>query len=243
MAFLQEDFDVRVGPNTLRVSRFTPEGRSVEKRVLSLHGAGAAVRQRTFYLADFLTTNGAQFVTFDFSGHGESSGTLEESSLRLRKEQALEVARVALDAKVDVLMGNSMGGFIAVELLASLDPESVVLLCPAMYDRRAFDVCFDSTFTTILRAPESFRNNDAAAKLQAYQGRVMLVIGENDKVIPSAVMEIYEEAAGRAAELRSLVIPNAPHVLHVWAAENPIEGAVLIDKIGHFIFGDSFQMS
>lgn len=76
-------FDETVGTERLRAEITLPEkgGKPV---VLALHGAGKAVRGRIRYLADFLASCGYGTVRFDFSGHGESSGQLEEASLDRR---------------------------------------------------------------------------------------------------------------------------------------------------------------
>src|SRR5258708_187910 len=60
----------------LAYTQILPEQPSPLPTVLSLHGAGAAVRQRVFYLADALADLGLGTFSFDFSGHGESSGNL-----------------------------------------------------------------------------------------------------------------------------------------------------------------------
>ena len=76
--------------------------------------------------------NGRAFLRFDYSGHGESDGAFEEGSIGEWAEDAL-VAFDALTEGPQVLVGSSMGGWIAT-LLARARPErlaAVVFIAPA----------------------------------------------------------------------------------------------------------------
>ncbi|GAA2370844.1 alpha/beta hydrolase [Streptomyces cuspidosporus] len=60
-------------------------------RVVIMHGAGIGSQQRSLPLARDFAAAGHASLAFDFSGHGRSSGTLEELSLERRLRQALAV--------------------------------------------------------------------------------------------------------------------------------------------------------
>ena len=78
---------------------------------------------------------GRAFVRFDYSGHGESDGMFEEGTI----SRWLEESRAVLDTFAPsnpVLVGSSMGGYIALllarELPAERQPRGMVLIAPAV---------------------------------------------------------------------------------------------------------------
>lgn len=87
----------RSGDNTLKGTIVRHNEKSMPT-VLSLHGAGKADRNRIRYLLERLAELGMSSFCFDFSGHGESTGTLKESSLG-RRRQEVRAAYQFLDSK------------------------------------------------------------------------------------------------------------------------------------------------
>lgn len=53
-----------------------------------LHGGGRSTKERSVPMAEKLLALDISSVTFDHSGHGESTGSLSESSLTRRERQA-----------------------------------------------------------------------------------------------------------------------------------------------------------
>ncbi len=204
-------------------------------RILFLHGAGNATRQRSFYLADSLATRGYDSFCFDFSGHGESTGTMRESSLARRVIQAQAAIKFMGDPAPDILIGSSMGAYIAASLASSTALRMLILMCPALYADEAYRIPLDQEFTSILRRPSSYRDASVLKSLASFSGKVLLLIGEEDKVIPGEVMNMYRASFPRAALCRSAVIPNAPHKLHVWGAERPENREKIIKIIDDFL--------
>jgi pimeloyl-ACP methyl ester carboxylesterase len=81
---------------------------------------------------------GRAFVRFDYSGHGESTGKFEESTVSRWLEDTLAVID-SCTAEAPILVGSSMGGWIA--LLAAREllrqpphraPAGLVLIAPAV---------------------------------------------------------------------------------------------------------------
>ena len=95
-------------------------------------------------LADWATASGRAYLRFDYLGHGESSGDFRAKGTITRwREDALAVLDELVDGPA-VLVGSSMGGWIAC-LAAMARPERVaamVLVAPA------------PDFTEKLMAPE-----------------------------------------------------------------------------------------
>jgi pimeloyl-ACP methyl ester carboxylesterase len=78
---------------------------------------------KAVYLQDWAERTGRAFLRFDYSGHGQSSGTFEEGAIGDWFEDALAVV-AALTEGPQVLVGSSMGGWISL-LLARAVPARV----------------------------------------------------------------------------------------------------------------------
>jgi pimeloyl-ACP methyl ester carboxylesterase len=81
---------------------------------------------------------GRAFVRFDYSGHGESGGAFEESTISTWLEDALAVIEEFATGPF-VLVGSSMGGWLALlaarelaERDPALRPSGLVLIAPAV---------------------------------------------------------------------------------------------------------------
>jgi pimeloyl-ACP methyl ester carboxylesterase len=95
-----------------------------EPTVVFLPGFGSDMSgEKATSLATFCSNVGQAMLRFDYSGHGESDGRFEEGTIGQWTEDALAIID-ALSAGPLVLVGSSMGGWIA--LLAALArPERV----------------------------------------------------------------------------------------------------------------------
>ena len=77
---------------------------------------------KALHLQDWAARTGRGFLRFDYSGHGGSGGAFEDGAIGDWFEDAL--AALALTQGKQVLVGSSMGGWIAL-LLARAVPEKV----------------------------------------------------------------------------------------------------------------------
>ncbi len=82
-------------------------------------------------LSDFAAATGRAFLRFDYSGHGESEGDFEDGTISRWAEEA--AAMVALAGERPLLVGSSMGGWIAllVARRMAVPPAGMVLIAPA----------------------------------------------------------------------------------------------------------------
>jgi uncharacterized protein len=203
---------------TLAYSHYVPHQEPREV-ALSLHGAGPAGRERIGYLAEHLASRGSSLFCFDFSGHGESTGHLAESSLSRRSYQAAAALRV-MEQRPTVLIGTSMGGHVAANILTATAPDYLMLFCPALYGDDSIDLPFDESFSAAIRQPSSFEHSSLRRDLASYGGKSLLIVGEDDRIIPPRVIEIYEEELRKEGQLTLLTLPGAPHNLHGWAGQS-----------------------
>ncbi|SPJ25321.1 alpha/beta hydrolase [Palleronia abyssalis] len=67
---------------------------------------------KAVHLEDWAQKRGQAFLRFDYSGHGESSGTFEDGSIGDWAEDAVAAIKALTEGPV-VLVGSSMGGWIS----------------------------------------------------------------------------------------------------------------------------------
>ena len=204
-------------------------------RLLSLHGGGATTNHRRVdYLLQPLATQGWAGAAFDFVGHGTTGGSLLGSSLADRQAQALAVAaHLGLGATHPplALIASSMGGHTACQLLDTLQPRALVLFCPAPYTPAAEHQPFGPAFQQTLRATTDFADALAWAALRRFRGRLLLVWGAEDAVIPPTVIQGYSKAAKAARSVDVVQLPGVGHALHVWLQTQPLAALALLQRI------------
>ncbi|HEX4220871.1 MAG TPA: alpha/beta fold hydrolase [Pseudonocardiaceae bacterium] len=203
-------------------------------RVLIMHGAGQANQRRYAEFAADLATEGLAVNTFDFSGHGESSGRLADLSLARRLRQA-EAVLDAVNEERDplMLMGFSMSGQTVCDLLAGgrHDVRAVVLGCPATYTPKVWELPFGQPeFTAELRRPESWRESTAFATLAAFPGRIVMLRPRVDEAIPPEVTEALLRSCP-AERTEDIVLEDATHKIYDWMNRYPRERGSLAAKI------------
>jgi uncharacterized protein len=182
-------------------------------RLLVLHGAGQSCRERFRLLREHFLARGVGSVAFDCVGHGDTGGELRTSCLQSRTEQAHAVLEAVGMPQPFSILAGSMGGYTAVTLLRRHAIASLLLVGPAMYAAEAYAVPFNGGFTEIIRRPESWQASDAWALLARFTGRLLLVAGEHDAVIPPGVIRNIYESATSAAERILYVAPGASHMI------------------------------
>lgn len=212
------------GTTTYGVSRGTP-------RALALHGGGRSTRLGYQPLLTSLARRDFSSAAFDFHGHGESAGSLGDSSLQHRVEETLAVAEgLHLPRRVS-LIASSMGGHVACCLIAALAPPALVLYCPAAYEHAAQTAPFGPAFQTVIRATTSFATSPALEALEKFEGRLLLVLGNGDTVIPKAVEHEYVTRAKNAQRVEIIRLDGAGHHLHAWLNEHPSEFERVADRV------------
>lgn len=212
------------------------DGSAVATAVL-LHGAGRGSKERLLPLLDEFVAHGCHALALDFSGHGESSGTLAELSLRRRFEQA--VAVIDAHAPVDgplVLVGFSMSGQTVADLARHYGERVAALgLCaPAVYAGEAWDLPFghgDGEFSRIIRRPGGWRRSPALEVLRGYEGRAVLAVPGTDAVIPPEVTAAVQEALALRSQFTRLELPDAEHQLGAWLRDHAEDRRELVTAL------------
>jgi pimeloyl-ACP methyl ester carboxylesterase len=180
-------------------------------QTLLIHGAGTSERGRFAPLRSALHKRGIGSTAFDCIGHGQSRGSLRESSLGSRTRQA----EAALDARHGAsrlaIVGTSMGAYNAIKLLETRTVEALVLVVPGVYAPDAYELAFDAGFSAVIRKARSWERTDAWAILEKFDGRLLVIAAQNDIVIPPEIPGRLVSAARKASWRKLHVVPGAQH--------------------------------
>ena len=117
--------------NSIRVWWVVPDGWTPDKgAVLFAHGSGRNLSHAGGNLRRWRDALGTAVLGIDYPGYGRSSGTPSEESCYAAANAAFDwlVREKGIDAKDVVLVGESMGGAIAVELASRHDCRMLILL-------------------------------------------------------------------------------------------------------------------
>lgn len=193
--------------------------------ILTLHGLGKTATRHTIrYVLDHLAGHGHASICFEFSGNGDSTGVLEESSLRRRRDEVLAVSRYLSQREQPVLIGTSMGGHLAAWLAPVLRPRGLVLFCPAAYPGDAADQKFDGS----LARPGCYADSPAYAGIAEFTGDLLIVGARNDAVVPAEVLEGYFASAQNARSRKLIWLDDCDHFIHRWLPhQSALRDAVL----------------
>ncbi len=180
------------------------------KETIVLHGAGKSSRSVFTSLRHSLNAHNIPSVSFDFVGHGETGGDIHDSSLRGRTEQATSVIRHTCLEPV-TLIAASMSGYTAIKLTDLFSVNNLILLVPAVYSPRAYDLLFGPEFSAAIRTPDSWRESDAFEILSRFTGNLVVIAAEFDDIIPREIVEQIHSSAMNAANRILHVIPGSAH--------------------------------
>lgn len=104
-----------------------------KKTILFLHGLYSDMNgSKASAIMEFAQNNDHHFITFDNLGHGESSLSISDTTIRLMLDASLKVIN-NLALEEIIIVGSSMGGWLALLLAQKLPQKvkSLILLAPA----------------------------------------------------------------------------------------------------------------
>jgi pimeloyl-ACP methyl ester carboxylesterase len=180
--------------------------------VLCLHGAGQSNRLRFAGLRSALQHRGFGSASFDFIGHGETGGVVENSSLASRTAQANAVIRSrGLYQRPLTVVGSSMGAYAAIKLTQLQNINSLVLVVPGVYTPNAYSVPFGTEFSSIIRQHQSWRDTDAWMHMAEFRGSLLVVAAENDQVVPFEIPQRLMTCASACSWKKLHVVKDAGH--------------------------------
>lgn len=166
-------------------------------------------------ISECFTAAGLMVVRFDFSGCGESSGDISETTVSQRLEE-LEAVVFWLRQNGDIrnnvcLLGSSLGGYVA-SLYAARQPVAALSLWATPID--LLDIVPNIPQQELAKLKQDFyvdaRTLDFAACLGALS-RVQIIHGTQDAIVPSEHAEKIMEKVNHPKEL--IFLPGADHSL------------------------------
>jgi len=184
------------------------EGKNTDQVMLVLQGfTSSRSRQKVFtnFMVDAI---GISALVIDYSGHGESPFELKDTR---PAQHVLEIV-YAFDwirehypnANITVI-GNSYGSFLATHLAHYRSFKNLVLRAPAIYKPEAlYDLWLtrfndegayrDTIVTYRTNSAEMNANPLLATKDLPFQGKVLVVVHENDEIVPRQTSDAYIRA-------------------------------------------------
>lgn len=187
--------------------------------VLFLSGGDIKLGKERYYeWQKNLKSFGISSVSFDYSGVNGSGDPLEKSSLKLRVEEGVcvtEWMKNKIHTELYMLYGVSMGGYIALGLTAKKPNmfKKLILHTPAAYSSKSHDVPFGEQFTEEIRREGSWEDSLSFGWLKEYNKPTLLIEAEDDKVIPTQIIEKYRAIKREDKDFKILFLKDAPHNL------------------------------
>lgn len=220
----------------------TPRGRRLAYDRVSGRGPGIVFLHgfrsdmtgtKAVHLAAWARAEGRAFLRFDYSGHGASSGRFEDGAIGDWFEDAAD-AIAALSEGPQVLVGSSMGGWIAL-LLARAMPDRVAALvgiaaAPDFTEDRMWAAATEAQRAALIRDGRIQRPSDDSeepyiiTRRLIEEGRTRLVLrdplqlpfpvrllqGTADvDVPPSVALRLLEHASG--PDIRLTLVKGSDH--------------------------------
>ena len=179
------------------------EGSSEGPLLLSLIGrTSKRTKQRYYDFLPRLSENlGVTSVIFDYTGHGDSPfdyGDLTPAQHFLEVITVFDWMKEKYPNRKIFVIGSSYGGFLATQLTKYRKFDGLILRAPAMYRpadfyTRAKDE--DKAATMMFRGnSELLATHPLLTRASKYEGKTLLVVHENDELIPTETTDAYEKA-------------------------------------------------
>ncbi len=203
---------------------------------LILHGMHEHGRQIFRKLSEQLAAQNIGALRFDFTGVKDSPGSLANQTLQDKRGEALAALRCFEQGRARMIIGHSMGAQVAASMLDITSPEALLLFAPMAYSASLENTPIDDGFFIRSKSPGSWRDSLTFERLKNYKGRVLLVAGDQDELIPPGMIDAFEAACSNAS-FEKMIIPGAPHGLQGWLQqpENGGDRQQVLEKIAALI--------
>ncbi len=175
--------------------------------VLIAHGNAGNLTHRTHLLRS-LRAAGAAAMVFDYRGYGKSEGSPSEEGVLAdaRAARAWLAERTDVEESAIVLLGESLGGGVAVDLAANDGAAGLILL-------NTFSSLPDVAANVYPWVPVRWLMRtrlDSLAKIPRYPGPVLQLHGDRDEIIPIELAQRLFDATPDA-DKRFVTLRGATH--------------------------------
>lgn len=153
--------------------------------LLAIHGNAGNLTHRAGFASLLSQRYAATVLVFDYRGYGRSEGTPTIPGLLLDARAARQelAARVGVAESEVILLGESLGGGIAVDLAAEDGARGLVLLSTFSSLKEVAAFHYPRVLVDALVADRL----DSVAKISQYRGPLLQFHGEADRTIPIAL--------------------------------------------------------
>lgn len=160
--------------------------------VLYSHGNGENIATRARLLRELLNKVKVSVFIFDYRGYGRSEGeaTIEGTLADARAARSTLGKLASIPDSEMLLMGDSLGGAIAVQLAAESAPRGLILQSSFSSLKEIATVHFG-----LMAAVVDTKTLDSATRIKAYSGPLFQSHGDRDGVIPFALGEKLFQSA------------------------------------------------
>ncbi len=177
--------------------------------ILFSHGNAGNVTHRAAILHSIRRHAEASVLVYDYRGYGRSDGRPNEQGVYAdaRAARTWLAERTGVEPTAIVLMGESLGAAVSVELAAADG-------CRALVLESAFTSAPDmaAVLYPFLPARLLMRNRfDSLAKIGKYQGPLLQSHGTSDRIVPFEQGKRLFEAAEAAQPKQFLAMPGVDH--------------------------------
>jgi uncharacterized protein len=175
--------------------------------ILFAHGNGGNITDRVDILRALHDRMHSAVMIFDYRGYGRSEGSPNERGILADARAARKwlAARSGIAETQIVMMGESLGGGVAVDLAAADGARGLIL-------ENTFSSLPDVAATHFPWLPVHLLMRarlNSAAKIPNYHGPLLQVHGDRDQIIPFAIGKKLFDAANEPKQF--VVIPGGDH--------------------------------
>jgi len=200
-----------------------------EKIALLIHGGNSDLSSLS-PLEDLLRRENIGTLSFNLSGLNSTSKTKSSLSQNINES----IAFYNLIKKVDIVIGYSLGGYIAINLAKKFQIDQLILLCPAIYSDQAVNKNYGNEFKNEISKPYSFYSSSIWHFLMEYKKEVLIVYGELDGIktsdgkskgfyeingmtqyspIPYEIVQTFKKISMRKANFNLIIEKDKDHYL------------------------------
>jgi uncharacterized protein len=175
--------------------------------VLFCHGNGGNVTHRIHALEMLHERSGVSVLCFDYRGYGRSGGKPSEEGVLAdaRAARAWLAAREKIPESEVVLLGESLGGAVAVDLAANDGARALII--DSSFSSLPDVAAYHYPFLPVRWAMRT--RFDAVSKIGRYHGPLLQVHGDADTIVPIQFAHRLFDAANEPKRL--LVLPGHNH--------------------------------
>lgn len=200
-----------------------------KKVALLIHGGNSDLSSLS-PLEDLLRKKNIATLSFNLSGLNTTSKTKSSLSQNINES----IAFYSLLKKIDIIIGYSLGGYIAINLAKKIQIDQLILLCPAIYSDQAANKTYGNDFKNEISKPYSFYSSSIWHFLMEYKRGVLIVYGELDGIktndgkskgfyeingmtqyspIPYEIVQTFKNISMRKANFNLIIEKDKDHYL------------------------------